>query len=329
MRIFEFSALLILVTVFAPSVANADWWQDCTAERQKFCQRIEAGGGRIVACLDRHESELSLQCKAARAPTGGGRNPQPAVAPSYPSRPSAISQNPAATSVVRASAPSEYRTIFQTNWASGLDPSLMYQAPRRDSISAADGPGGRVLRVAISQRDNYAGVANGAPRAEVSFGTRVRFQMGSDYQIQWSTLIPGDFVFDSRQPEGISQIHEGQAQGTPPFSITLNNDRYTAEIRNGRLPASEQHDIGSAAADKGRWVYWLLHYVPDGNGAHAVTELFKDGRKVLESRGVPNAYPGDNNGYFKFGIYKWWWQSRPSDVAQRTLYFGDVQIAKR
>ena len=185
------------------------------------------------------------------------------------------------------------------------------------------------MRVAISQSDDYAGVANGAPRAEVSLGTRVRFQTGTDYRIQWATLIPGDYVFDSRQPEGITQIHPGQARGTPPFSITLNNDRYAVEIRNGRSQAAEHRDVGSASADKGRWVRWVLHYVPDGGGSNAVTELFKDGRRVLESRGTPNAYMGDNGAYFKFGIYKWWWQSRPSDVTQRTLYFGDVQIGER
>ncbi len=309
-----FPASIALMTLLVSSPAHADWWQDCAAERQKFCQGVQAGGGRIVTCLDQHESELSTQCKLARQGTsglGGKARPTP---------PSSSAPSPSS---------STYRIIFQTTWASGLDSSLMYQAPTRESISVSDTAGGRALRISISQRDSYAGVANGVPRAEVSFGTRVRFHAGRDYAIQWTTLIPGEYAFDSRQPEGITQIHQGPAQGTPPLSVTLNNDRYVVDLRSGGSQASEHEDIGSASADKGRWVRWILHYVPDGSGANAVTELYKDGRKVLERRGTPNAYPGDDHAYFKIGVYKWWWQSRPSDVTERTMYFGDVQIAER
>lgn len=43
--------------------AHADWWQDFAAERQQFCQGIEAGGGRVAACIDQHERELSAGCR--------------------------------------------------------------------------------------------------------------------------------------------------------------------------------------------------------------------------------------------------------------------------
>lgn len=91
----------------------------------------------------------------------------------------------------------------------------------------------------------------------------------------------------------------------------------------------QTRDAGSAAADRGRWVRWTLHYRPDAGGANAIMELDKDGARVLAANGVPNAWPNDDRSYFKIGIYKWWWKERPSDVAERTMFFGDVVVGMR
>ncbi|NYH14671.1 hypothetical protein [Paraburkholderia bryophila] len=74
---------------------------------------------------------------------------------------------------------------------------------------------------------------------------------------------------------------------------------------------------------------WLLRYRPDDEGTNALTELYKDGVRVMHSVGMANAYPGDKEAYLKIGIYKWWWKTRPSDVSERTLYYGNVEIAER
>lgn len=44
---------------------RSDWWQECTAEREKFCKDIPSGGGRIARCIDEHASELSERCIAS------------------------------------------------------------------------------------------------------------------------------------------------------------------------------------------------------------------------------------------------------------------------
>lgn len=70
----------------APRVATAqtsDWWSACASERTKFCGNVEAGGGRVVRCLDEHESELSGACRRARNAPGASQV-SAAVAPSGP-----------------------------------------------------------------------------------------------------------------------------------------------------------------------------------------------------------------------------------------------------
>lgn len=41
--------------------------QACRADASSLCSGVERGGGRILACLKQHESELSSGCSAALA----------------------------------------------------------------------------------------------------------------------------------------------------------------------------------------------------------------------------------------------------------------------
>ena len=41
--------------------------KDCGSDFQKFCSGVAMGGGRGVACLKEHASDLSASCKTALA----------------------------------------------------------------------------------------------------------------------------------------------------------------------------------------------------------------------------------------------------------------------
>jgi hypothetical protein len=50
--------------------------QACRADTHQYCQQVARGGGRILACLKSHESQLSDACKSAVA-----RQPSSATQP--------------------------------------------------------------------------------------------------------------------------------------------------------------------------------------------------------------------------------------------------------
>jgi hypothetical protein len=54
-------ALMIGGVLALPHPALAE--QPCRPEAQKLCHGVQPGGGRIIACLKQHESELSPQCQ--------------------------------------------------------------------------------------------------------------------------------------------------------------------------------------------------------------------------------------------------------------------------
>lgn len=226
-----------------------------------------------------------------------------------------------------------FATVYETSWAAGIDPRLQLQEPNADAISVLPMPefGGIALKTEMNRSDDFSRVANGAPRVEVAFTPVMRFSVGGDYEVNWSTMIPAMYPLDSQQSEIISQIHQSDSDlGSPPFALMLTGNRYEVDVRGDvkNAPAKIVF-FGAPLSDEGHVVQWRLRYRVDDSGAAAITDLYKDGVLVVHAGAVPNAYPGDHNEYLKIGIYKWWWKTRPSDVVQRTMYYGDVVIKTR
>ena len=57
-------AALLLGAALLPGVARGANPNPCAADIEKFCSKVPIGGGRIQACLQEHEKELSPECAA-------------------------------------------------------------------------------------------------------------------------------------------------------------------------------------------------------------------------------------------------------------------------
>ncbi len=225
----------------------------------------------------------------------------------------------------------DYAVVYRSDWRNGIDPRLSMEAPNATSITTASHPplDGVVLKVTIARGDDFRAVANGSPRAELAFAAVAAFETGVDYEVRWTTFIPADTPLDSRQPEIISQLHQGTSGGSPPFALMLDGGQYRVDIWGGEGTPTQMIQFGEPRADEGKVVRWVLHYRPDASGAGAITDLFIDGKRVVHAPGCANAYPDDTAAYWKIGIDKSGWQTRPTDVFERTVYYGDVTIRKR
>ena len=51
---------LLCGPAFAQSLAEK---MACQSDFKKYCNGVEPGGGRIIACLSKHEDKLSGECK--------------------------------------------------------------------------------------------------------------------------------------------------------------------------------------------------------------------------------------------------------------------------
>jgi hypothetical protein len=223
--------------------------------------------------------------------------------------------------------------LFSSDWHNGIDTRLELQraSPGAIRVVGLDRPDMRLaLEFTIERDTDYRGVANGTPRAEVSFNRFLHFMRGRAYTIRWQTLIPEDYRFDAQQPEVIAQIHQGPAAGYPPFALFIaGNGQYEVHNRTNDRRDDVTRLFGAPLDDRGHVVDWLLRYIPDDAGQHALTELSENGRVVFRLTGVPNAYRNDDGAYLKLGLYKAAWQHAPSDVDRRSLYYGRVSVREQ
>jgi len=195
-------------------------------------------------------------------------------------------------------------------------------------IKIVDAPGGKkgkALKVSINKNEDFSPVVNGSPRAEL---LRPReFYHGENYIIKWKTFLPEGFQFDyPSNEEIITQIHQDASSGSPPFAIGLAGDKY---FMVSDTPIGKQKNFfGSAGPDCGKWVTWSLNYKPSFSD-EGLIELYKNGKPVAKFVG-PSAYPGNDSGYLKIGIYKWFWKkpSYPSKVDSITIYYDEVSISQ-
>lgn len=65
MLIIRFCALAFALAISTSAFAQmtAEQKAACKADYEKYCKGTMPGGGRIVACLDKHFSELAPACK--------------------------------------------------------------------------------------------------------------------------------------------------------------------------------------------------------------------------------------------------------------------------
>ncbi|MFD1555155.1 heparin lyase I family protein [Paraburkholderia silviterrae] len=213
-----------------------------------------------------------------------------------------------------------------------MAPELVVQKASPDDVVVVDDPvhsGRKAVKVTISLDEDYSHVANGAPRAEIVFPGSLRFEVGHHYLIRWSTYIPSSFVPDDDESVVITQIHQGGCcSGPPPIMLTIRGDHYEFAERSD-VNGVRQQVLRKIKSDIGRWVNWVLRYVPDPSGVKSRTELRKDDVVVYSSDRWPNAYSDDQTSYLKIGLYKSKWDFKNDANRRLCLLFGDILISER
>jgi hypothetical protein len=226
-----------------------------------------------------------------------------------------------------------WAAVLDLGWDNGFDSRVAVQAnPGAVEIVSDPADASRkVLRAKIERGVDYAHVANGTPRAEVLIRKPATFSQNSDYLVRWSTYLPRNFEFDSKQLVIISQIHQSSTAGGPTVALTLLGANYYISTRGGAQvqKTTAGARLCCAEDDRGKWVHWALRYFPDETGKQSLTELWKDGQSVFRSEHVANAYIGDESAYLKIGLYKSAWEKEPSDVEAVTILYGPISIRKR
>ena len=154
----------------------------------------------------------------------------------------------------------------------------------------------------------------------------------------FSVYFPEDGMGRDSLPEIFAQWHGspdrdlGEPWRQPPAALAVIDDRLRFSYKSdpdwistsrGRELPLDNIDLGPVPKD--RWVDFVVHarWSPEGEG---LVEIWIDGERVVERRGIAIGYNDRQDPYFCIGLYKYRNDSGASPHARRVLYFDAVRI---
>ncbi|WP_433074813.1 heparin lyase I family protein [Dactylosporangium sp. CA-052675] len=141
----------------------------------------------------------------------------------------------------------------------------------------------------------------------------------------FSIYLPSSWVYD-QSPEIVSQWHQCDASrcggGSPPLALKTEKGHWKLD-----MPLRSQ-TVDLDAYSTGTWTDWVFH-VKWSTGSSGQLEVWRNGVYKFGFTGSRTHADTQGSPYFKFGIYKWDWNSgstHPSDTTQRVMYYDALRL---
>ncbi|MEU9574777.1 heparin lyase I family protein [Streptomyces massasporeus] len=160
-------------------------------------------------------------------------------------------------------------------------------------------------------------IVSSSKRAEIS--QRDEQPANAERWYGFSINLASSWAYDT-SAEIVSQWHQCDTAcpgGSPPLALLTDEGRWKIDFRGQFL------DLG--AYTTGVWVDWVFHVTwrTDSSG---VLQVWKNGERVVNRTGATHD-GGPRSPYFKFGIYKWDWNTgAPSSTTQRVMYYDALRL---
>ena len=133
------------------------------------------------------------------------------------------------------------------------------------------------------------------------------------YLEDWADDVAGESAFE---------WHPDNAKGVSAASLWLSDGKYVFQTNPGDTnTGSEYTDIGPILNNQ--WVAWVIHvkWTTDNTG---VLQVWQNGKPVIDKTHIKTCSP--DGVYFKLGLNKFGWGSKPSTVSKRVIYYDEIRI---
>lgn len=177
------------------------------------------------------------------------------------------------------------------------------------------------------------------PRAIGSFRAEIAQPPETGFHERWygaRIYVPKDWVFGGgdivMQWKGLVS-KEKLDKAYPPLSLALKDDHWAVNQSSGAMDNIDHDTKVLDPVEKGRWVSWVVH-VRWSSGADGLTEIWKDGKQVLTTKGANTYSTKPITPCFKTGLYHPAWKKKNADkfneatttVVERVIYVADIKI---
>ncbi|MFO1078100.1 MAG: polysaccharide lyase [Planctomycetota bacterium] len=236
------------------------------------------------------------------------------------------------------------QTLFAVDFAHG-EAGLKFSGDGEHvpGCGAADGASGCRLRIHWAEAAP-AYRAELVPVAVTGFYHGCYPQLGPTYEYSFRLFLPADWTVDD-DTESVAQWHGApdrlllEGDLNPAMALNILGARYELDIRSdsrlvtsmkGGYESAQAIDLGDLRGDLGRWVDWRFRVQWSCRATDpGRVQVFRDGICLLDRAG-PNCFRDLRGGpYWKVGLYKWSWVTKPHatpSVRERELRVDGLRI---
>lgn len=252
--------------------------------------------------------------------------------------------------------PLGYTTLFGEDFSTTVDILDSFDESGNSGIMDIGNYKGRNSMKAYLNRSIHSNpyrteitLKNGA----TTYGTKLIY-FEKIYSISFNIYFDDGFVQDETR-EIFFQLHgvpdDGEMFRNPNIGFVLDGDgiltEYVIRLKGDtksltpdsgpdRYSYSESFNLGEMDGDIGKWVNWKIEMLYTYSSQGGYVKVFKDDALLLDKQNVETAFNDDKGGYFKFGVYKWPWNTDdPGYVAgstgasERIQYYSNIDIKMR
>jgi len=184
---------------------------------------------------------------------------------------------------------------------------------------------------------------NGTTYRSESMNSSFKVAPKTSYWYGARIMLPSDYSSDSKH-EYVMQWHASadkdslgnplEPNRSPPLALETENGEWkivyrwepnhiTTNVNQVNNINKIETSLGSYMPDLMKWIDWKFYVGWDYDG-QGFLYVWKDTSLVLQLQNIPIGYNDDEGTYVKFGVYKAWWSTQPTDVNIRRVYHDNL-----
>jgi len=148
-----------------------------------------------------------------------------------------------------------------------------------------------------------------------------------EYVMQWHASADKDSLGNPLEPNRSPPLALETEEGEWKIVYRWEPNHITTDVNQVNNINKVETSVGSYFPDLQKWVEWKFYvgWVYDGQG---FLYVWKDTVLVMQLFDIHIGYNDDEGTYVKFGLYKAWWKTQPTDVFVRRVYHDNVWRGK-
>jgi len=153
---------------------------------------------------------------------------------------------------------------------------------------------------------------------------------GQTYWLGFSIYISSDWVIENNEwgSDYVMQLKSRSSERDAILSLRISqsNWKLVTSYENNNTYTNWTGPKSSMLDNKGKWTDFVFKVKPSLTRGNASLTVWENSVKVFSKTNMSIGYPGDEDMYFKFGLYKPTMRTKYTNITSHTAYYDQIRI---